>query len=50
MDSVTHLAAGLLTAQALRPAFKRTGATAGGLTLLGVAAASLPDIDLPTLD
>jgi len=45
MDSVTHIAAGLLTAQALRPAIKRSGATAGGLTLLGIAAANLPDLD-----
>jgi len=45
MDSVTHLAAGLLTAQALRPAFTRTGSTARGLTLLCIAAANLPDLD-----
>lgn len=45
MDSVTHLAAGLLTAQGLRPAFRKAGSATRGLALLCMAAANLPDID-----
>jgi len=45
MDNVTHLAAGLLAAQALRPAFRRAGATTRGLSLLCAVAANLPDLD-----
>lgn len=53
MDSVTHIAAGLLTAQTLRAGFRKPGLRLGqgldrgprGLSLLCVVAASLPDID-----
>jgi len=53
MEPVTHLAAGLLTAQALRPAISppfspspETGErTALGFTLLCAVAATIPDID-----
>jgi inner membrane protein len=44
MEPVTHLAAGLLTAQALRP---RLG-NPRGLTLLCAVAATIPDLDILT--
>jgi len=53
MEPVSHLAAGLLTAQALRPALRAPlgrlqptgGNAARGLTLLCAVAATIPDID-----
>ena len=49
MEPITHLAAGLLTAQALRPSFRQPGLQPGrdprGLTVLCAVAATIPDID-----
>lgn len=45
MEPITHLAAGLLTAQALRPALLPKPAAARGFTLLCAVAATIPDID-----
>ncbi|MDP2848915.1 MAG: metal-dependent hydrolase [Humidesulfovibrio sp.] len=45
MEPVTHLAAGLLTAQALRPALLPGKAAARGFTLLCCVAATIPDVD-----
>lgn len=45
MEPVTHLVAGLLTAQALRPALPPMKSAARGLTLLCAVAATIPDID-----
>lgn len=45
MEPVSHLAAGLLTAQALRPALPKGTPPAWGFTLLCAVAATIPDID-----
>lgn len=45
MEPVTHLAAGLLTAQALRPALPPRQAKARGFTVLCAVAATIPDLD-----